>query len=78
MKYFSYILSVFSVLSLWLMGNKNIYGIVIGLVGQLLWIVYAIFLKEYGLLIGVFAYTIVHIRNLVKWTQETKKNERII
>lgn len=78
MKYFSYILSVFSVLSLWLMGDKNIYGIVIGLIGQLLWIVYAIFLKEYGLLIGVFAYTAVHIRNLVKWVQETKGSERII
>lgn len=78
MKYFSYILSVFSVLSLWLMGDKNIYGIVIGLIGQLLWIVYAIFLEEYGLLIGVFAYTAVHIRNLVKWVQDTKGSERII
>jgi hypothetical protein len=27
-------------------------------------------LKQYGLLIGVFAYTIIHIRNLKKWTKE--------
>lgn len=55
------------------MGNKNIYGIIVGLVGQFLWIVYALYLREYGLLIGVFAYTIVHARNLIKWAKENNK-----
>lgn len=55
------------------MGNKNIYGIIVGLIGQLLWIVYALYLKEYGLLIGVFAYTIVHVRNLIKWSKGTER-----
>jgi hypothetical protein len=50
------------------MGNKNIWGIRVGLFNQVLWIVYALALKQYGLLIGVFAYTIIHIRNLEKWT----------
>jgi hypothetical protein len=67
---FSYILSAFSLISLWLMGNKSIWGIRVGLLNQVLWIVYALMLKQYGLLIGVFAYTIIHIRNLEKWTSE--------
>ena len=67
---FSYILSALSLLSLWLMGNKNKLGIVVGLANQLLWVVYALMLKQYGLLIGVIAYTIIHIRNLVKWSKE--------
>lgn len=70
---FSYILSALSLTSLWLMGNKNIWGIVVGLINQILWITYALMLKQYGLLIGVFAYTIIHIRNLVKWKTEEKK-----
>lgn len=57
MQYFSYGLSLVSVISLWLMGNKSI--------------------KQYGLLLGVFAYTIVHIRNLMKWAKENKQPERI-
>lgn len=72
MEYFSYILSFFSVLSIWLMGNKNIYGILVGLFSQILWVIYVIWLGQYGLLIGVFAYTCVHIRNLIKWTKENK------
>ena len=67
---FSFILSALSLLSLWLMGNKNKLGIVVGLANQLLWVVYALMLKQYGLLVGVCAYTIIHIRNLEKWTRE--------
>lgn len=66
----SYVLSALSLLSLWLMGNKNKLGIVVGLANQLLWVVYAVMLKQYGLLIGVIAYTIIHIRNLAKWSKE--------
>ena len=67
---FSVVLSAMSLLSLWLMGNKNKLGIVVGLANQLLWVVYALMLKQYGLLIGVIAYTIIHIRNLAKWSKE--------
>lgn len=69
---FSFILSALSLLSLWLMGNKNKLGIVVGLANQLLWVVYALMLKQYGLLIGVIAYTIIHIRNFVKWSKEKR------
>lgn len=67
---FSYILSAVSLTSLWLMGNKNKLGIVVGLTGQILWLAYALMLKQYGLIIGVAAYTIIHIRNLLKWIRE--------
>ena len=43
---FSYILSALSLLSLWLMGNKNKLGIVVGLANQLLWVVYALMLNS--------------------------------
>lgn len=67
---FSYILSAVSLTSLWLMGNKNKLGIVVGLAGQILWLAYALMLKQYGLIIGVVAYTIIHVRNLLKWIRE--------
>lgn len=69
---FSYILSALSLTSLWLMGNKSIWGIVVGLVNQILWVVYALMLEQYGLLIGVVAYTVIHVRNLLKWTKESR------
>lgn len=64
---FAWILSLTSCLMLWLMGNKSIFGIYVGIFNQVLWFVYIFITKQYGLLLGVILYTIVHIRNLVKW-----------
>ena len=73
----SYVLSANSLISLWLVGNKNKAGFILGIVNQALWVWYAIMLKQYGLLVGVIAYTIINIRNLVKWSKERSvKNER--
>ena len=63
---FSYVLSALSLISLWLMGNKSVWGIIVGLLTQILWIIYALMLEQYGLLIGVVAYTVIHVRNLLK------------
>lgn len=69
---FSYVLSALSLISLWFMGNKSVWGIIVGLLTQILWIIYALMLEQYGLLIGVVAYTVIHVRNLLKWTKESR------
>jgi len=66
----SWILSANSLISLWLVGNKNKAGFILGLVNQALWVWYALMLKQYGLLVGVIAYTIINYRNLKKWSKE--------
>jgi hypothetical protein len=55
---------------LWLMGNRNKYAPLIGVANQILWFIYCIKTKQYGLLLGVAAYTIVHIRNSIKWLKK--------
>lgn len=60
-------LSVTSCLMLWLMGDKSKWGPVVGVCNQCLWVIYAVKIQEYGLLLGVFAYTGIHIRNFAKW-----------
>jgi len=57
---------------MWLMGNKNKYAPVIGLFNQILWIYLVLTTKQYGLLLGVMAYTIVHLRNFILWNRKTK------
>jgi hypothetical protein len=69
---FSYLLSIVSLVTLWLIGNKNKAGFVLGLLNQILWTWYALTLKQYGLLVGVIAYTVIYIRNLIKWNKDEK------
>ena len=66
----TWLLSITSVIMLWLMGNKNKYAPYVGIGNQVLWVVYVISTKQYGLLLGVLMYLIVHIRNATKWNKE--------
>ena len=70
----SWIISLMSFIMLWLMGNKSKWGPVVGLINQILWIIYVFMIKEWGLLPGVLAFTFVHIRNLRKWWLDENRN----
>jgi len=75
-----WIISLTSCFMLWLMGNKSIWGPVVGIANQGLWIFYVIWTSQWGLMLGVILYTFVHLRNLMKWwrkPQEVDKKERV-
>lgn len=63
----TWVISFVSVLVLWLMGNKSKWGPRIGVLNQLLWFWFVLSEKQYGLLLGVIMFTVVQIRNLIRW-----------
>jgi hypothetical protein len=75
MDWFSWLLSATSVLMLWMMGNKSTWGPIVGIANQFLWTYYVIFvIHQYGLMIGVIAYLVIHIRNLILWKRSLNGN----
>jgi len=70
MVWITWFLSAISIISLWLVGNKNVWGFVIGLVGQGFWLLYTMSTEQYGLIPGVLVYTVVYIRNIYQWRQD--------
>ncbi len=65
-----WLISIISCIILWLMGNKSKWGPRLGILNQTLWIIYAVSIEQYGLLLGVLTYTVIHIRNCIKWETE--------
>ena len=70
MNYLAWILSGLSAIMLWLMGNRSKWGPRLGLANQVLWVIYAVGLRQWGLLPGIVLYTIVHLRNLLQWESQ--------
>jgi len=68
----AWILSVLGIISLWLMGDKKVSGILVGLSCQAFWFYYTITTKQYGFIPGVIVYTLVYLRNLYLWKGEEK------
>jgi len=69
MQYFSYVLGAIACVVLWMLGNKNKTALLIGAGSQILWIIYSINLKQYGLIISAIVYFVVYIRNYIKWNK---------
>ena len=68
----TWIISITSITMIYLMGNKWKYAPLLGIFNQILWYILILDSKQWGLLLGVTGYTVIHIRNLVKWMGETK------
>ena len=64
--------SVISLVMMWLMGNKVWWGPGVGLLGQVFWLILALHTGQYGLLLATAFYSVVHVRNLVKWRAERR------
>lgn len=72
---FAHFLSALTVLYILLMGNKTVWGPVVGFFTQFFWIYYALFvIHQPGLLWGCTAIAIVQLRNWVKWHKESNQN----
>jgi len=67
LKLIPWVLSGLACVTLWLMGNKNVWGPRIGLASQLLWAYYTIITKQWGLVPGMLLYAVIHARNLWRW-----------
>jgi len=70
MEYLAWLLSLTSAVMLWFMGNKSVWGPRLGIANQVLWLAYAVGLKQWGLIPGITLYTVVHLRNLWRWRDD--------
>lgn len=66
------LISIITLISAWFIGNKNVWGQRIGLLANLAWWFYVLAFKRYGLVPMEIFFTIMCIRNLIKWEKESR------
>ena len=71
----SYVLTVIGITGIYLAGRRNLYGWVVGLSAQVLWIAYAVATEQWGFIVSAFAYGSVYANNWRKWAKEAKRAE---
>ena len=59
-----------SLLSLWKMGDKSVWGPILGLLSQVAWGVFIVVTGHWGFAPGWVVFVTVHARNLRKWRKE--------
>ena len=66
----SWILAAIGVAGIFLVGRKTIWGWLILLVNECLWIIYAISTDQYGFIVAAVAYGIVYIKSFILWRKD--------
>jgi hypothetical protein len=59
--------SAMTMASMWLMGNRSVWGPILGLVSQVPWLITIVGAQTWGLLPVFVAMVIIHSRNILLW-----------
>jgi hypothetical protein len=70
MQYWSWILATIGVTGIFFVGRKSIWGWLVLLFNECLWMIYAITTDQYGFIFASLAYAAVYIRSYVHWSKE--------
>lgn len=71
----SWILTGCGVTAMILTGMHLKIGWIVGILGQTLWVAYALWTKQYGFLAGAFAFGSVYAYNWLRWHRKDKRGQ---
>lgn len=69
----SYVLAAIGVTGIFFVGRKTIWGWLVLLLNECLWIVYAVTTKQYGFIFAAIAYGVVYIKSFIHWKNEDQE-----
>jgi len=72
MEYWSWVLAAIGVAGIYFVGKKTIWGWLVLLFNEIIWIAYATATQQYGFIVSAIAYAIVYVRSYLHWKKEEK------
>lgn len=70
----SWVLAVIGVTGIFLVGKKTIWGWLILLLNETIWIIYAVSTEQYGFIVMALAYAAVYIKSYIHWKREENES----
>ena len=74
-EYWSWALSCVGAFGIYLAGKKDWRGWAVGILSEVLWLIYAIVTKQYGFIFGAILYSIILIKNMRGWLKSKQKEK---
>lgn len=72
MSLWSYALAFVGIVGIYLAGKKNLWGWAVGVLAQILWVVFAVATQQYGFIVSALAYGFIYGKNFLAWKKENK------
>jgi hypothetical protein len=75
MEYWSWVLAAIGVSGIYFVGRKTIWGWLVLLFNEIIWITYAVATQQYGFIVSAIAYAAVYIKSYLHWKSDVKEAE---
>ena len=66
----SWVLGTIGVAGIYFVGRKTIWGWIVLLSNEVLWITYALITRQYGFIFSAIAYGIVYVKSFLHWRKD--------
>jgi hypothetical protein len=66
----SWVLAVVGVSGMYFVGKKTVWGWLVLLVNECIWIAYALATGQYGFIVMALAYAVVYVKSFLAWRKE--------
>ena len=63
----SWVLAVVGITGIFFVGRKTVWGWLVLMVNECLWVAYALHTRQYGFILASIGYGTVYIKSYVKW-----------
>lgn len=74
-EYWSWLLAVLGVSGMYFVGRKTVWGWLVLLVNEVIWVFYALITKQYGFIVMAIAYAIVYIKSFLSWKKDLSQKQ---
>ena len=71
MELWSWVLAAIGVSGIYFVGRKTVWGWLILLFNEIIWIAYAVITTQYGFIVSAIAYAVVYIRSYLHWKEDS-------
>ena len=69
-EYWSWLLAILGVSGMYFVGKKTVWGWLVLLANEVIWVVYALVTQQYGFIVMAIAYAFVYIKSYFEWRKE--------
>lgn len=69
----SWILAVIGVAGIFFVGRKTIWGWLVLLFNECIWIAYALVTEQYGFIFSALAYAAVYVKSYIHWKADSRE-----
>jgi nicotinamide riboside transporter PnuC len=70
----SWVLAIIGVTGIFLVGKKTIWGWLVLLLNETIWIIYAVNTEQYGFIVMALAYAAVYVKSYIHWKREENES----